>query len=455
MAVVRYWPLGSGRKVTSPFGPRDGGFHTGCDFGRDPSSVGMTIYAVQAGTVIYAGAAQGYGGPDPAGWLVIDSTDAEGGGCLEYGHLLRLPNIRVGVHVEAGQPIATINPNSGTNGGVAPHLHLSDMPAGYDPSAKQNPMPRLAGAREPESASAANTTPPKTPAPPEVKPVESPITKTMIGRNHYNGREGKTPRWIAVHTQEAGRTAVGLAQFLIDSANGSNPVSYNVVNDDVDNIQCVSDNDGPWAASNANNYALHICLAGSYAAWSRGKWLETDSRDGKSEDAELTRAAKQIAFWCTRRNIPPVYIGGRGIPWGYDGICGHMDFGAWGGGHHDPGPNFPWDELIRRVKAFMVGNPPTPLPAPTPVGPGGKPVDPATSLYFTGLLYLGSEGPQVSELQRRLKAAYASYAGQLPIDGDFGPLTDAAVREFQRRTGLVVDGIVGAQTAAALKLKAV
>ena len=32
---------------------------------------------------------------------------------------------------------------------------------------------------------------------------------------------------------------------------------------------------------------------------------------------------------------------------------------------------------------------------------------------------------------------------------------DAAVREFQRRSHLTVDGIVGPQTAAALKLKAV
>ena len=31
--MARYWPLGTGRIVTSPFGPRDGGFHAGTDFG--------------------------------------------------------------------------------------------------------------------------------------------------------------------------------------------------------------------------------------------------------------------------------------------------------------------------------------------------------------------------------------------------------------------------------------
>ena len=71
----RYWPLGVGWVVTSPFGPRGRGFHAGVDFGRAGGSANMPVYAVQSGTVIYAGAAQGYGGPDPAGWLVIDSTD--------------------------------------------------------------------------------------------------------------------------------------------------------------------------------------------------------------------------------------------------------------------------------------------------------------------------------------------------------------------------------------------
>jgi hypothetical protein len=97
--------------------------------------------------VIFAGAAQGYGGPDPAGWVVVDSTTEEGGGVLEYGHVIRRCN--KGDHVKAGQIIAEINPNSETNGGTAPHLHLSDMPNGYDPNAKQDPMKRLAGAIDP------------------------------------------------------------------------------------------------------------------------------------------------------------------------------------------------------------------------------------------------------------------------------------------------------------------
>jgi murein DD-endopeptidase MepM/ murein hydrolase activator NlpD len=58
----------------------------------------------------------------------------------------------------------------------------------------------------------------------------------------------------------------------------------------------------------------------------------------------------------------------------------------------------------------------------------------------------GSRGSAVAELQRRL--ADAGY--RLVADGIFGPITDAAVRDFQRSRRLIVDGVVGRMTWAAL-----
>ena len=58
----------------------------------------------------------------------------------------------------------------------------------------------------------------------------------------------------------------------------------------------------------------------------------------------------------------------------------------------------------------------------------------------------GSHGSDVAELQHKLNMAGA----KLVADGWFGDATEAAVIAFQRRTGLVADGIAGGKTLATL-----
>jgi N-acetyl-anhydromuramyl-L-alanine amidase AmpD len=124
---------------------------------------------------------------------------------------------------------------------------------------------------------------------------------------------------------------------------------------------------------------------------------------------------------------------------------GHKEYAGRAQGKWDPGA-IDMDRLRCDIAAQIGAVPTTPAPRP-PVPVGG---------YADVLMYRGSTGPQVAELQRRLKYAYAAYAGDLVVDGVFGPQTEAAVREFQRRTpGLTVDGIVGPATAAALRLRLV
>lgn len=62
------------------------------------------------------------------------------------------------------------------------------------------------------------------------------------------------------------------------------------------------------------------------------------------------------------------------------------------------------------------------------------------------LVRQGDQDHPVRTLQWLLRARGHSVA----VDGIFGPLTDAAVRAFQRQKGLVVDGIVGPYTWGAL-----
>lgn len=77
---------------------------------------------------------------------------------------------------------------------------------------------------------------------------------------------------------------------------------------------------------------------------------------------------------------------------------------------------------------------------------------PAPAPQQTIVLKRGSTGQNVVTLQATLKTRYPSYAGKIVTDGIFGPATEAVVKEFQRRSGLEVDGIVGAKTQAALGL---
>lgn len=146
----RFRPIPVEAVVTSGFGPRWGTVHRGVDFGRVGGAADMPVYAAQAGTVVYAGAASGFGGPDPAGWLVIDHPTEDGSGTTVYGHIIR--EVAVGTRVEAGQRIGRVNPDSRTNGGVAPHLHFEVHPTVWRAGSQLDPLPWLGDAPTPGQA---------------------------------------------------------------------------------------------------------------------------------------------------------------------------------------------------------------------------------------------------------------------------------------------------------------
>jgi peptidoglycan hydrolase-like protein with peptidoglycan-binding domain len=62
----------------------------------------------------------------------------------------------------------------------------------------------------------------------------------------------------------------------------------------------------------------------------------------------------------------------------------------------------------------------------------------------------GSEGDAVELLQRLLKQTNVDRWDPGAVDGDFGPNTERAVKNFQRDTSLEDDGIVGPETWAML-----
>jgi len=274
--------------------------------------------------------------------------------------------------------------------------------------------------------------------------VKDPSTDVRISRNCYDPRSKPMPKWAAIHTSEGRNTAEGLVAYCERAG-----VSYNRIVSDRRIFTTVRDTAAPWAASNANPYALHLCFSNSFAAWSRGQWLDPNPNDGYNENEALTNGAKVLAWWHQEHGIPLVWIGGHGVPWGLDGVLGHVDFGAWGGGHHDPDDNtgnFPRDEFIRRALQFVGADvPDAPPPPPPVVMPGTNPDKYAGVMLYRGKV--GIDRDQVLAIQTRLKRAYS----RLAVDGDYGMQTEACVRDWQSLHGLVADGIVGPMTAAALR----
>ena len=73
----------------------------------------------------------------------------------------------------------------------------------------------------------------------------------------------------------------------------------------------------------------------------------------------------------------------------------------------------------------------------------------SAKLLSVGVGYGHDAGSQpVRELQSRLRTLGYEPG---PIDGRFGPLTEAAVERFQRAQGLTIDGVAGPRTGAALR----
>lgn len=78
--------------------------------------------------------------------------------------------------------------------------------------------------------------------------------------------------------------------------------------------------------------------------------------------------------------------------------------------------------------------------APTPAGPAG-------SCSYTGsqpTIRIGSNGAAVQQAQCYINLSLADEA--IPEDGDFGPVTEAATKRFQRCAGITVDGLIGPET---------
>lgn len=240
--------------------------------------------------------------------------------------------------------------------------------------------------------------------------------------------EGRTVpiRVIVIHDMEAPegpKTAENVANYF-RTLPATSKASAHVCVDQDSAVRCVADADRAWHAPGANSDGLGIELAG-YARQTSAEWLDVTSK------ATIDQAAKVVAGWCEKYDIPAKRLTVAELKAGKRGIVGHVDVSkAYAQTNHtDPGPNFPWDYLISRVKGHLA-----PAPAPAESAVTSKPSKPAKYVppAFPKGLKPNSSVPSAKTLQRALKAA--GFMGKSVAESaNYGPKTQDSVAAFHRK----------------------
>lgn len=151
-----------------------------------------------------------------------------------------------------------------------------------------------------------------------------------------SSRAGAKPQLIVLHSTES-HNRPGNADLAAIAAWFDNPSaeasSHVVVDADGHSARLVDDDEKAWTQAAFNPWSLSIEQIG-FA--SQGKW----------DERELKETARWIAHWHRKWGIPIKRGKVRGSSVVEPGVVLHSDLGAVGGGHSDPGPNYPFNRVL-------------------------------------------------------------------------------------------------------------
>ncbi len=325
-------PLAKGvYSISSNYRTADRPDHRGTDYA---APAGTPIYAAADGVVVRSGHAEGFGC-----WIVIDHQPEHLVDTV-YGHMFDSDLlVRNGDTVRAGDVIARVGSNGQSSG---PHLHFEVWgPPGRFGGVDRNPAEWLAGAADPGApvwVTGGSTVNGK-----QFKADIDILTTADSGK-----RDPKLCQFWCLHTTENTDTTPpdNVARWQQNRANES---SYNIlVGTDGRTVRGNDDDYRPWSAGpTGNDRGLHLAFVG-FAARTPAQWL--------AKDVQLHAAARVVADWCERYNIPTPEVSPKDLRKGMKGGCGHADVSdAWHEvDHRDPGLGFPWGDFVQMVREAVV-----------------------------------------------------------------------------------------------------
>jgi N-acetyl-anhydromuramyl-L-alanine amidase AmpD len=183
----------------------------------------------------------------------------------------------------------------------------------------------------------------------------------FIQARHFQWAQRMDIRLVVIHTMENPEKPTQAEAVAAWFASVASPMASAHVCVDSDSIvECVQPQHIAFAAPGANRDGYQIEHAG------RANQTPADWSDAFST-AMLDISAHQAAVIAKRYGIPAVHLTVPEILAGAKGFVGHRDVNDayHKSTHTDPGPYFPWDSYLARVRHYVDPEAPTD-PAPPP-----------------------------------------------------------------------------------------
>lgn len=157
-----------------------------------------------------------------------------------------------------------------------------------------------------------------------------------------SSRNGTNIALIVVHsTESANRTGVVDLQAIGEWFDNprSQASSHVCIDSEGHSARFVADRDKAWHCAGFNSVSLGIEQVGRA---SQTSWTVTEQRE----------AARWIARWSKLHGIPlqKGRVSGAGVI--RPGVVRHSELGAVGGGHHDPGHDYPLHDVLEMARAY-------------------------------------------------------------------------------------------------------